>query len=514
MTTNPRLLSVAGILFAVSAMPLDAQTAVHPKEKIKRIVWNQDNAQKYMSSKVYQLKHVRAADITPFVEGAVKRYRTDSRIQRLSYEAGRQEYLVVSTGTSMLPYVDEIVKALDRPSKKVDAMGSNVEGTGISNFVYYTKHRTSLDMSRIINQNILDENGKAYADVACAMVYWKSSVSKGVQIEKWIKALDRPVPQIALQLKVYEIRESVLRDLGIDYVAWKNGPGLDLFGAGANMFNSWGLEKLVELAGTKGFDYLTTSQFAMGGVFFAPQFDASFVKILEQDGIATVATSASVTLVNGADATITFAPDFQNIVKSDNDKTTVEEGGSTTYLLNTGGAVINFKSGGYKKSQSKDGYLYYEEDPSNVSGTIYFTYDFSVSSPVESNNLGTQLVNTTGMSSSILCDVGREQLLGTWEQTYDVKQNIGIPFLSDVPILKYLFGTEKISKSTSKIIVTIQADWITPDAKLAAWSGKMLTEDEIIRTVSAKSPSVAEKEAIDKKEIEAVNKTLDKELGK
>lgn len=472
------------------------------QEKVKRIEWLQDNAQKYMSTKIYALRHVRASDITPFVEGAVKRYRTDSRVQRLSYSAGRQEFLIVSTGTAMLPYVDDIIKALDRPSGKVDAMGSNIEGTGISNFVYYTKYRTSEDMKRIINRNILDDNGRAYADIACAMIYWKSSVSKGAQIQKWLTALDRPVPQVALTLNVYEIRESVLRDLGVDYIAWKNGPGLDLFGAGAEMFNSWGVEKIVELLGTKGFEYLTSSQFAFGGVFFAPQFDASFLKILEQEGLATVASSGSITLVNGADAAITFSPDFQNIVKSDNDKTTVEEGGATTYTLKIGNATINFKGGTYRKTESGDGYLYYEEVPGDVSGTIMFGYDFSVSSPVESSNLGVQLVNSTGMASALCFDVGREQLLGTWEQSYDVQQEIGVPFLSDIPVLKYLFGTEKTSRSHAKVFVTLRADWVTPDAGLAAWAGKLLPEDEIIRTAAAPSPVSAEKAEVDAAEAE------------
>ena len=472
------------------------------QEKVKRIEWLQDNAQKYMSTKIYELRHVRASDITPFVEGAVKRYRTDSRVQRLSYSAGRQEFLIVSTGTAMLPYVDDIIKALDRPSGKVDAMGSNIEGPGISNFVYYTKYRTSEDMKRIINRNILDDNGRAYADIACAMIYWKSSVSKGAQIQKWLTALDRPVPQVALTLNVYEIRESVLRDLGVDYVAWKNGPGLDLFGAGAEMFNSWGVEKIVELLGTKGFEYLTSSQFAFGGVFFAPQFDASFLKILEQEGLATVASSGSITLVNGADAAITFSPDFQNIVKSDNDKTTVEEGGATTYTLKIGNATINFKGGTYRKTESGDGYLYYEEVPGDVSGTIMFGYDFSVSSPVESSNLGVQLVNSTGMASALCFDVGREQLLGTWEQSYDVQQEIGVPFLSDIPVLKYLFGTEKTPRSHAKVFVTLRADWVTPDAGLASWAAKLLPEDEIIRTAAAPSPVSAEKAEVDAAEAE------------
>ncbi len=476
--------------------------------KIKKIVWNQDDAQTYMATKIYELKHVRAADITPFGEGAIKRYRTGSRIQRLAYAAGKKEYLVVSTGNDMLAYVDEIVEKLDRKSPRVDAMGSNIEGTGISNFIYYTKYRTSNDMATIVNRNIRDENGKAYSDIASSMIYWKSSVSKGVQIEKWLKALDRPVPQVTLTMKVYEVRDSTLRDLGIDYVAWKNGPGLDLFGAGLDMFNSFGIEKLVEFIGTKGFDYLTSSNFAWGGIFFAPQFDASFIKILQQNGLATVATSAAVTLVNEADASIAFAPDFQNIVKADNDKTTVEaEGGTTTYSLNISGTTINFKPGTYAKSESRDGYLYYEEDPSKVSGSLFASYDFSVATPVERNNFGTELVNSTAMASTLCFDVGKEQLIGTFEQSYDVKQTVGVPFLSEIPILKYLFGTEKISKSTSKVFVTLQADWVTPDTTLAGWAGKIVAQEP-----ANESPVAAEKAADDAKEAKALDKALDNEL--
>ncbi len=79
--------------------------------------------------------------------------------------------------------------------------------------------------------------------------------------------------------------------------------------------------------------------------------------------------------------------------------------------------------------------------------------------------------------------------------------------------LSTLFGTEKISKSTSKVFVTLQAEWITPDAKLASWAGKLLAEDEILQA-AAPSPVAAEKAADDAKEAKALDKAFDKELGK
>ena len=55
----------------------------------------------------------------------------------------------------------------------------------------------------------------------------------------WVKYLDRPVPQVNLRLNYYEIRESDLRDIGLDYLAWKNVRRfLDKFGETQFFFGS------------------------------------------------------------------------------------------------------------------------------------------------------------------------------------------------------------------------------------------------------------------------------------
>ena len=50
----------------------------------------------------------------------------------------------------------------------------------------------------------------------------------------WLQTLDRPVPQVQVSINVYEMNENDFKELGIDYVAWKNGPGAQLFGAGTH----------------------------------------------------------------------------------------------------------------------------------------------------------------------------------------------------------------------------------------------------------------------------------------
>ena len=53
-------------------------------------------------------------------------------MQSLDYKAGDRQFLVVSTGKTMLPYVDQMIAALDYPSKKVDENGTAVSGDGIT----------------------------------------------------------------------------------------------------------------------------------------------------------------------------------------------------------------------------------------------------------------------------------------------------------------------------------------------------------------------------------------------
>lgn len=482
-------------------------------QKVKEIQWVQDDAQRYMVSKVYQLKYIRANDITPFIEGAIKRYNVNSNVQRLAYAAKNQEILVVSTGKSMIPYVDAMLKILDRPGGKPDKAGSIISGTGISNFAYYPKFRTSEAMARIIRANLIAETGSAYVDLVAAMVYWKSSSSEGAQILRWIDELDRPVPQVQLVLKVYEIRDSDLRELGIDYVAWKNGPGLDLFGAGLNALSINGLESLTDFA-SGGFDFLFDSVGGFGGIFFAPQFDFSFLKILEQNGKARVATSGGITMVNNPDGSynVAFAPDFQNIVKTDKDKTTVESTLSSQYALKINGPIICFKGVKNKVEESADGRRYDEEEVSTVDGTIMFNYNLTIESPVEQNNLGAELTEKAVFDSSLTLDVGVERDLASWDKSTIVSQDTGMPFLSSIPGVKYLFGTEDKIKVNSRYIVTVRADWIRPDAELAGWAGKLLTTNKIVEQASVLRPKDYESKAeIDKQDEKTAGEAVKSE---
>jgi type II secretory pathway component GspD/PulD (secretin) len=297
---------------------------------------------------------------------------------------------------------------------------------------------------------------------------------------RWINELDRPVPQVQLKMRVYEVRDSDLTDIGINYVAWKNGPGLDIFGAGMESMNLSGWDNIVKSAAFKGVDIMSKSNWAWGGFLFAPQFDMSFVRVLAQDGKARIADSGSLTVVNDFDNSysIKFSPDFQNIIKNpETDQTTVEPSSPSFFELTINQPVICFKGAGNTVTESPDGRRYDEEKVSATEGTIMFNYFVSKSDPVERNNFGQELYQTMNASSNLTLAVGNERLLATWKKDYDTEQTIGMPFLSSIPVLKYLFGTTTKIKNTSYYFVTVKAEWVNPDSELAGWAGKLLTQE-------------------------------------
>lgn len=468
-------------LLTSAALAMAAVLSVNGQgDKTKKITFIQDDAQMPFVSKVYELKHLKPNDITPFVQGAVNRYNTNSKVDRLNYSYGNKQFLVVSTPSPMVPYIDDMIEKIDRPCAIKDEVGSIISGTGIYRFHYAPEHRTGQEITNLMNELIRSGDGYAFYDAASNAIYWKDSKSDGEHVLKWVMAYDRPVPQVELTFKIYEVRTSTLDDIGVDYLAWKNGPGLNILSIGWETLAADVVEK--SLSSMDMF-----SSYAFGGMFFAPQFDMSFVRMLSQAGDAKIATTASLTLVNSYDQTyyVKFAPENQNITKSDTDRTSVGIGAGSNHQLSITNPVICFRRTGQVDTfAGTDHRIFDYTTYANLGGSIQFKYNLAMKNVVERNNRGTELTDSSTFESYITMDMGVENLLAVCTMDQDVEQTIGIPFLSDIPYLKYLFSTTTTVKEESKLFITVQARLVHPEDSFAAWAGKLVKPEAI--TASAK----------------------------
>ena len=206
-------------LLAAAALLVPAFAA----EGTRTIRLIQDDAQKQMATKVYRLKHLKASDITPYIDAACRRYQATSQVRSLN--AGKDnQAVIVTTAEEFLPYVDQVVSVLDRGTKK-DAFGSAVYGAGYKWKVYWPKYRHGKEL-QLPADVMLSGTGSHFADNGA--LWLKDDLDDVDYALDWIKYFDRPLPQAQVTFRYYSVRESTLRDVGIDYLAWKNGPGLNL----------------------------------------------------------------------------------------------------------------------------------------------------------------------------------------------------------------------------------------------------------------------------------------------
>ncbi len=439
-------------------------------QETREIRVTEDRDQAYFTSKVYDLKNTQGADLAPFVLGAIQRYDMTSSVERMNDVANKKQILTVNMPVAMVAHIDDMIAKIDRPGT-IDGRSSVIQSTGIQKFVYYPEHRASVDFFPI-GPTVGSSDGSYFFDPVNNMFYWKDARSKGEGALKFYQAFDRPVPQVELTLNVYEINENDVKELGIDYIAWKNGPGANIFSTGWNFLNLQSFSKVSNFVNST--DIAGYASHGWGGFMVAPNIDMTFIRLLAQKGKAKIATSGALTLVNDysndpgpnnfshAKYKIKFTPNYQDIMKDDKQSVSVKEAQSDFYFY-LRRPTINFNG-----------------ETGDKAAMVEFGYEMNILDTVEQTSKGQPIQNVNNFKSWLTVAAGTEKMLGTYDRTQDVSQYNGMPFLGDIPVLKYIFGAVEHSKSISKVFVTVSVKPITPTENLSEWAGKAVTIGEML----------------------------------
>ena len=465
-------------MFSAAAVFAAGLSAAEPvNESVRKIRLIQDDAQDYMVSKIYSLKYAQANDLVPFVSGMVLRYNNNSAVNSIEY-GNNQQSLTVTCPVKMMPYVDDFVAKADR-NIKIDGHtpGDIIRGTGITRAVYRPKYRSGQVLLDVLVNSVIGSGPRdsLYAwDANSNQIYWKDNSSYSAYVFQFLGYLDRPAPQITLEFNVYEVRESTLRDMGIEYLAWKNGPGLNIF---QTAFNAFGVSSSGSMA-------LQAMSGPLGGFFFAPQFDASFIRMLQQSGNARISSRATLTVSNSntADYEIYFNPGQQNIVKGDNDymsvtASSINDSGLNQVYAKISAPVVNIHYGssqpGYPASEAFEVADYSPGNYVKYPGTLFFGYTIQSANVVERSNQGAELIESGEVSGNLLIPLNQETIVGKWKKHSVVEQVIGIPFLIRIPVLRYLFGTVTRQKENIDVCVTVTASLLNTAAPSDVGAGFM-----------------------------------------
>lgn len=365
-----------------------------------------------MVTKVYDLQHAKATDLTPFVSSAVQSMRGNSKVDRLSFKAQGTQHLIVSMDADYTEQIDDLIKKLDRPG---------LVGTGIHNFTYTFMNRSAFgifedgpvaaDTHSIAS--FLDSADSTYHRFDVDSIAWKDSLSDGQKSAQLLKELDVPIPQAEFVFTVYEIAEDDLKDLGVDYNAWQQ-----FYKKNGLFTKNW-----------------VTGSFDTGVAHYNPTdftnfdftIDASFLRILQNKGKAKISNRGSIVVKNKTG-------DVKGVFRPDSENAKINMGTDFTVEINRDNTTI-----------------FYGAEQVNLDYTVTYQSGGNV---------------CTFDCERLKIGYGEESIAASLNKQHVVEEFVGIPFLSEIPVLKYLFGTETKSKINIKQYLTIQVKNATPDTNM------------------------------------------------
>ena len=70
------------------------------------------------------------------------------------------------------------------------------------------------------------------------------------------------------------------------------------------------------------------------------------------------------------------------------------------------------------------------------------------------------IIETCLLTDNTLIELGRETILAEWNLEQEVEQTIGMPFLMEIPILKYLFSTTTTSLEKTRFYLAVTAEML------------------------------------------------------
>ena len=294
--------------------PLNTQVQTHLRLEVDKdtdaVHFISTNNDPYIITKTYRLKNADPYELRPYLREALQ-------AERITGGAGKVEAIKYNDGTGFLivsaedykfdkgmmnggDTIDEIIAKLDQPQI--------TSASGKSQFLYLPRYRSAADLATQLRNvgadipNSLQENQRGqdflYVDTELNSIFCYPSKFSVKNIIGMVKFFDQPVPEVKVNVQVFELEGENDDKLGVDFQAWKNGPGTDLFAAANRYANGWDFANNVVAPN----DIVENSHTQF--IKFNPKWNTRFLDFLTAKGKAKVITSGALSMQNAQEGRI------------------------------------------------------------------------------------------------------------------------------------------------------------------------------------------------------------------
>ncbi|MCL5271177.1 MAG: hypothetical protein M1457_11675 [bacterium] len=474
-----------GVIGAASAFALDTGGAAKPpQDNLVRILRTSNKAQtnRYVCE-AFEFKNVNPFNLINFFWAVTS--REEGGIYSFVKPGEERGYIVVICPEYQLDTLRKLARDLDRPQLN--------SAPGSAYITYRMKYRNISDPQLLaVAAFYAGATGIVSPDVPTNSVQiYDAPQGADETAAAFEEILDKPLPQIEIGLKVLEISVNNDSAIGLDFVAWKNGPGKVLA-----QWQAIGAEANISRTGQAHFNTRGS------GIYL--DYPSAFFDFLVEKGKANVLTQTKLAAVNRAPATLTTGEDILYYAVSDNSTVATPgtdrlvDGATTPVAVGpvtfpTQGRVVSGGNLRYPWRRSDPNYplAQFPQDSRPIQ-SIVKAVDTGVSFVVvptigeKTLNLdlnmkvidirgydgaGQPLLNSRQVADSMVVTPGDEVIFGGLIRDRRVQSVDKVPVLGSLPVLGYLFGHET-TLSQKSVVVAI----LTP--RVVAGSDNLTAQDK------------------------------------
>ncbi len=302
--------SAAGSLFADEATSwykdsaIDARLNVEVEKGTKVVHFIRTNNDPDVVTKTYVLKYADPYELRGYLREIVQSRRvdeSDTGIQAIKYSDGTgilmvsaEDYRFEDSETGQ--GIDSIIATLDKP--KV------VSVTGQPMYVYQPKYRSASELRTMLRNagaDVADDvteniggSDRIRCDEALNLIFFKTTNFSRANIEKLLMEYDIPTAEVRAKVTVYELYAENDAKIGLDFQAWKDNDGIDLFNAGGRFMKNASSDgsALIQGAGWSDTTYFK----------FNPKWNTKYLDFLTSKGKAKIVHTGEMAIRSGTTA--------------------------------------------------------------------------------------------------------------------------------------------------------------------------------------------------------------------
>ncbi|HWR41456.1 MAG TPA: secretin N-terminal domain-containing protein [Patescibacteria group bacterium] len=268
------------------------------------------------------------------------------------------------------------------------------------------------------------------------VIFWGTPAEKE-QIERLLAELDAPPPQISLVARVVAIQRASSRDLGVDW-SWDLLPKTADYGEPSKSVNPDGSVDYYPgtISRSSSLDRPGVIQFGRDpeGRPYEFYFQAK-VNALVSSGNAKILARPQIMAIDGREAKILIGDRVPVVTEKKNNRGDITA--STEYI-----------DAGIKLTYTPR---------INTDGQITAIVHTEVSSPTLTPELKAYRITTREAQTHVRMRDGETMVIGGLIGSSETKNLRGIPYLSDLPVLGWLFKSQNNAKDDTEVVIFLTA---------------------------------------------------------